>query len=66
LSCFLDLSLSIGPRLITQRGLQDRSRNPPPLLAFNLQHKDVVHVVVCAETLVLGWSDVRVGLYGMA
>jgi hypothetical protein len=62
----LNLSFPITPRLITQRRLQDRSMNPPPLLAFNLQDKDVVHVVMSAETLVLGWSDVCVGLYGMA
>jgi hypothetical protein len=66
LSCFLNLSLSIGPRLITQRGFQDRSMNLPSLLAVNLHYKDVVHVVVSAEALVLGWSDVRVGLDGMA
>src|SRR5512132_2044113 len=66
LGSFLNVSLSIGPRLITQRRLEDRSMNPPPLLAFDLQDKDVVHIVVSAEALVLGRSDVRVCLYGMA
>jgi hypothetical protein len=66
LSSFLNLRLPIGPRLITERRLQDRWMNQPPFLAFDLQHEDVVHVVMSAEALILGWSDVRVGLYGMA
>jgi hypothetical protein len=66
LSSFLNLRLPIGPRLITERGLQDRWMNQPPFFAFDLQHEDVMHVVMSAEALILGWSDVRVGLYGMA
>ena len=39
--------------------------NPPLLLAFDLQHEDVVYVVMSAEPLVLRGSDVRVGLHRM-
>ena len=40
--------------------------NPPSLLSFDLQHEDIVYVVMGAEALILRGSDVRVGLHRMA
>ena len=40
--------------------------NPPPLLSFDLQHEDIVYVVMGAEALILRGSDVSVGLHRMA
>ena len=56
----------VGPGLVAQRRLQHRCVDLPALLAGDLQHEDVVHVVVVAEPLVLRRGDVRVGLDGMA
>ena len=59
----LDRGLAIGPGLIAQRGLVHGRVDLPALLALDLQHEDVVHVVVIAEALVLRGRDVGIGLH---
>src|SRR4029453_1284827 len=65
-SPFLNISFAVAPSLIAQRRRQDRGMNAPTLLPVNLQNKDVVHVVVGAEPLILWRRHVRVGLHRMA
>src|SRR4029453_7500555 len=62
----LNVSFAVAPSLIAQRRPQDRGMDAPPLLPVNLENKDVVHVVMGAETLILWRRHVRVGLHRMA
>jgi hypothetical protein len=61
-----DSFATVGPRLVAQWRGVDGFVDAPALAAGDLEHEDVVHVVVVVEATGLRRSDVSVDLHGMA
>ena len=66
LSGLFDGGAAIRPRLASQRIYVDRLMDDPALGSLDLQHEDVVDVVVIIEATVLRRGDVSVGLHRMS